>query len=96
MCRLLQVLDVSMKAIEPSYQGKCAFRKVDAQQNYKLAQHFKVSKLPTLLVFRAGVQASKAACLALACTRPGPCCAAVSVPHRYCCLAGCVLGCGLL
>lgn len=48
----------SPQALEPSYKGRCAFLKVDAQQNYQLAQHFKVSKLPTMLVFRGGVQAS--------------------------------------
>ncbi len=46
--------------LEPTYKGRCAFLKVDAQQNYQLAQHYKVSKLPTLLVFRGGVQASAA------------------------------------
>lgn len=44
--------------LEPIYKGRCSFLKVDAQQNYKLAQHYKVSKLPTLLIFRGGVQAS--------------------------------------
>jgi len=44
--------------LEPTYKGRCAFLKVDAQQNYLLAQHYQVSKLPTVLVFRGGVQAS--------------------------------------
>ncbi|PRW45031.1 thiol reductase thioredoxin [Chlorella sorokiniana] len=58
-CGPCKVLDLALKALEPGYKGRCAFLKVDAQQNYQLAQHFKVSKLPTMIVFRGGLQVDR-------------------------------------
>lgn len=58
-CGPCKVLDLALKKLEPIYKGRCSFLKVDAQQNYKLAQHYKVSKLPTLLIFRGGVQVDR-------------------------------------
>lgn len=45
-----------MSTIEPNYAGSVRFEKVETTKNFQLAKHYKITKLPTLLLFRGAEQ----------------------------------------
>lgn len=55
-CGPCKLLAGHMSKIEPHYAGTVRFEKVDVGKNYELARHYKITKLPTLLLFQGDQQ----------------------------------------
>lgn len=55
-CGPCKLLANHMSKLEPEYAGIVRFEKVDTCKNYELAKRYKITKLPTLLLFQGAEQ----------------------------------------
>ncbi|KAL4429580.1 hypothetical protein ABPG77_008629 [Micractinium sp. CCAP 211/92] len=58
-CGPCKLLAGHMCTIEPNYAGSVRFEKVETTKNFQLAKHYKITKLPTLLLFRGAEQVDR-------------------------------------
>ncbi|KAL4458408.1 hypothetical protein ABPG75_013273 [Micractinium tetrahymenae] len=58
-CGPCKLLASHMSKIEPEYAATVRFEKIDTTKNYELAKHYRITKLPTLLLFQGTEQVDR-------------------------------------